>query len=246
MSDDIKRESGEKRVFSTGAKRQASAGKGMPSLMPGDALIDIAKHFEKGAVVHGGRNWEKGLPLSSILDSLERHLQQEKMGETDEPHARALAWNAMVYLATKLRIEKGILPPELADMPSYEVDLSGMPESPVGKLLIANKPIAAGQPVQYVEPIVTEKLDGSLTEMPKLEPPIVELSDENVVTGLKPRTAAEQEAVDINLALPVKHPDREFFCSVTHCFTRGKPNADGFTYYCPKHTTVKEKGPEYV
>ena len=119
MSNEIKIEDSSKRVFSTGAKRQASAGKGTPVLVPGDAIIDVAKHFEKGVEVYEERNWEKGIPLSKILNSLERHLQAEKMGLTDEPHARALVWNALVYLATKLRIENGLLPTELNDMPVY-------------------------------------------------------------------------------------------------------------------------------
>ncbi len=119
MSDNIKIEDGPQRVFSTGAESQNATGKGTPVLVPGDAIIDIAKHFEKGAAVYGARNWEKGIPLSEQLNSLERHLQQEKMGMTDEPHARALAWRAVCYLATKLRIENGLLPAELNDMPKY-------------------------------------------------------------------------------------------------------------------------------
>lgn len=119
MSNKIKIEKGKRREFSTGAKSQAAAGKGTPVLVPGDAIIDIAKHFENGAAIYGPRNWEKGIPLSEQLNSLERHLQQEKMGMTDEPHARALAWRAICYLATKLRIEKGLLPAELDDMPMY-------------------------------------------------------------------------------------------------------------------------------
>ncbi len=116
----IKKEKGKKREFSTGAKRQAAVGKGLPSLFPGDAYIDISKHFEHGAEHYDARNWEKGLPLASIIDSLERHIAAEKMGLTDESHARALAWNAVVYLAIKLRIENGILPKELDDMPKYK------------------------------------------------------------------------------------------------------------------------------
>ena len=125
MSDKIKIESGKTREFSTGAKKQAAVGKGTPVLVPGDAILDVAIHFEKGAVVHGARNWEKGIPLSELLNSLERHLQQEKLGLTDEPHARALAWNAIVYLATKLRIERGQLPAELNDVPGLVVELDG-------------------------------------------------------------------------------------------------------------------------
>ncbi len=122
MSDEIKIEAGKRREFPTGAERQSSEGKGTPVLVPGDAIIDIAKHFEKGADVYGARNWEKGIPLSELLNSLERHLQQLKMGLTDEPHARALAWNAVVYLATTLRIENGLLPAELDDMPTYQLN----------------------------------------------------------------------------------------------------------------------------
>ena len=119
MSNEIKVEQGKRREFSTGAESQSASGKGTPVLVPGDAIIDIAKHFEKGVAIYGARNWEKGIPLSEQLNSLERHLQQEKMGLTDEPHARALAWRAIVYLATKLRIENGLLPAELDDMPVY-------------------------------------------------------------------------------------------------------------------------------
>ena len=117
----IKKESGEKREFSTGAKKQAAEGKGTPVLIPGDALLDLAKHFEEGAVIHGSRNWEKGIPLSELLNSLERHIQDEKMGLTDEHHDRAIVWNAIVYLATKLRIKNGLLPKELDDMPRYKI-----------------------------------------------------------------------------------------------------------------------------
>jgi len=112
----IKKESGDKREFSTGAKRQHAEGKGTPVLFPGDAYLNVCKHFEDGAVHYGGRNWEKGLPLSSYIDSMERHIAQEKMGLTDESHDRAIAWNAICYLATKLRIQAGLLPKELDDL----------------------------------------------------------------------------------------------------------------------------------
>lgn len=112
----IKKESGKEREFDTGAKRQRAEGKGTPVLFPGDAYLDVCKHFEDGAIHYGGRNWEKGLPLSTFIDSLERHTAQEKMGLTDESHDRAMAWNTICYLATKLRIKAGILPKELDDL----------------------------------------------------------------------------------------------------------------------------------
>ncbi len=117
----IKREEGEERQFSTGANKQAAAGKGTPALFPADAYIEVCRHFEDGAALHGDRNWEKGIPLSELINSLERHIADEKMGKADERHDRALAWNAIVYLATKIRIQRSQLPPELADMPTYPV-----------------------------------------------------------------------------------------------------------------------------
>ena len=119
----IKKEGGKKREFTTGAKKQHAEGKGTPVLFPPDAYLEISKHFEEGASTHGARNWEKGIPLSELMNSLERHIVQEKMGLTDESHDRALAWNAVVYLATKLRIKAGILPFALDDLEGAYVKL---------------------------------------------------------------------------------------------------------------------------
>ncbi|HDY88525.1 MAG TPA: hypothetical protein ENH82_10510, partial [bacterium] len=112
----IKTESGEKREFSTGAKKQVAKGKGTPVLFPPDAYLEISKHFEEGAEHYSARNWEKGIPLSELINSLERHIAQEKMGLTDESHDRAIAWCAICYLATKLRIAAEVLPKELDDL----------------------------------------------------------------------------------------------------------------------------------
>lgn len=109
----------EKRQFSTGAKRQFAKGKGTPVLFPPEAMIALAKHFEGGAEIYGPRNWEKGLPLSEIMSSALRHGFQEMTGLIDENHAVAFFWNACIYVATKIRIERGLLPKELNDMPSY-------------------------------------------------------------------------------------------------------------------------------
>ena len=168
MSNEIKVEEGPKREFSTGAKKQASTGKGTPVLVPGDAVIEVSKHFENGAVVHGDRNWEKGIPLSELLNSLERHLQQEKMGVTDEPHARALAWNALVYLATKLRIENGLLPAELDDMPSYKSVEKGLMEVDYAEMEVkaiavaAKKMVEEGPAEDEERSCISADLDGKL------------------------------------------------------------------------------------
>jgi len=108
-----------KRKFSTGAKRQSAKGKGTPVLIPPEPMIELAKHFEGGAEIYGPRNWEKGLPLSEIMNSTLRHGEQEKLGLTDEQHDIAMMWNIVIYVATKIRIRRGLLPKELDDIPSY-------------------------------------------------------------------------------------------------------------------------------
>lgn len=58
-------------------------------------MLDVAKHFENGALKYGERNWEKGIPVSRYIDSALRHLMKDLAGETDEDHAAAFVWNCM-------------------------------------------------------------------------------------------------------------------------------------------------------
>ena len=36
-------------------------------------LLELAKHYEKGVEKYGERNWEKGIPQHSYIDSAVRH-----------------------------------------------------------------------------------------------------------------------------------------------------------------------------
>ena len=58
-------------------------------------MLDVAKHFENGALKYGEHNWEKGIPISRYIDSAVRHLMKDLAGETDEDHAAAFVWNCM-------------------------------------------------------------------------------------------------------------------------------------------------------
>ncbi len=72
---DSVKDSGERREFSTGSVRDVRKGKGRFDLIPPCALLLLAQHYENGAVKYGDRNWEKGQPLSSYVDSMLRHGQ---------------------------------------------------------------------------------------------------------------------------------------------------------------------------
>lgn len=87
------KDSGARRQFETGALRDIEHGKGRYDLLPWEAIHQLAQHCEEGALKYGERNCEKGIPLSSLLDSAIRHLSRYMMGWDDEPHLRAALWN---------------------------------------------------------------------------------------------------------------------------------------------------------
>ena len=58
-------------------------------------MLDVARHFENGALKYGEHNWEKGIPVSPYIDSAVRHLMKDCACETDEDHAAAFVWNCM-------------------------------------------------------------------------------------------------------------------------------------------------------
>ena len=86
------------RIFSTGARRNTSEGKGRFDLLPVEAIKALAKRFEYGAKLHGANNWRKGIPNSSLYDSALRHLFQALNGEVDEDHLASCLWNVSVLI----------------------------------------------------------------------------------------------------------------------------------------------------
>jgi len=105
-------DSGNRREFETGAVRDMQEGKGRCDLLPAAAILRLAKHFENGCKKYGDRNWEKGIPIHSFIDSAIRHLMKYLDGQADEDHLTAAAWNCICAMWTE---EKR---PELQDIPS--------------------------------------------------------------------------------------------------------------------------------
>ncbi len=46
----------------------------------------------------GYRNWEKGMPVTRVIESIKRHVNAFQRGDTSEDHLAAIAWNAMVLI----------------------------------------------------------------------------------------------------------------------------------------------------
>ena len=107
-------DSGQRTEFKTGAVRDLSVGKGRMDLLPWLAIIEVAKHCEKGAIKYGERNVDKGIPVHSFYDSAARHLAKHISGFTDEDHLVAACWNLLWAL------QQRYTHPELDDMPKTE------------------------------------------------------------------------------------------------------------------------------
>lgn len=113
-------DSGERRTFATGAQRDRGQGEEKRyrryDLLPREALHAFAMHMGRGAEKYQARNWEKGMPLSEYYNSAVDHLLRLAEGYTDEAHDAAALWNIACLIATRRRIERGLLPAELDDL----------------------------------------------------------------------------------------------------------------------------------
>ena len=110
------KDSGERTEFSTGAVRDMHAGKGRMDLLPWNAIMEVSKHCENGALKYGEHNVDKGIPVHSLMDSGMRHAAKHMAGYDDEPHLLAACWNLLWAL------EMTITHPELNDIPWEEND----------------------------------------------------------------------------------------------------------------------------
>lgn len=123
MSDISLPDSGARTEYETGAVRDSSIGKGLPSNIPPEAIRRLAKRFEAGRAKYpdsDGPNWMKGIPLSHYQDSLMRHTLAAAEGDESEDHLGAVLWNAAGWIWTLDAIESGDLPASLNDLPFYK------------------------------------------------------------------------------------------------------------------------------
>lgn len=98
-NDSIITEKEDKRIFSTGATKNISRGKGRFDLIPCEALVALARRFEFGVEQgHEENGYRKGIPNNVLFDSAMRHLVQAMNGEQDEDHLAAVMWNVSVLI----------------------------------------------------------------------------------------------------------------------------------------------------
>ena len=88
-------DSGERTEFESGAIRDMSFGKGDMVAMPWKALLRLSKQYELGSKKYSRFNYQKGIPVSSFIDSACRHLAKYQCGCDDEDHLAAAAFNVL-------------------------------------------------------------------------------------------------------------------------------------------------------
>lgn len=98
--------------FSTGARRSGDAEDERYDLIATAGLRRLARTYAEGAHRYGERNWELGMPASTLINHALRHLNLWLAGNSDEDHLAHAAWN----LFALMHFDEAC--PELIDVPS--------------------------------------------------------------------------------------------------------------------------------
>lgn len=99
-------------TFETGAMRSGDAEGERYDLITPVGLRRLAETCADGASKYGDRNWEKGFPVSVLVNHALRHINLWLSGDDSEDHLAHAAWN----LLGVMHFEE--LRPELIDLPS--------------------------------------------------------------------------------------------------------------------------------
>lgn len=132
MSEFDLHDSGYRREFGTGAVRDTDDGKSRPDALSPYALERFGAHMAKGFLKYGEFNFEKGIPVSQLVASLERHLNAFKRGDRSEDHCSAMLFNVQAIIhfeslaklgdATALAMLDRYASKHLADELRYEAE----------------------------------------------------------------------------------------------------------------------------
>lgn len=120
-------DSGKRETFASGAVRDTAGGKPRPDLISPHANLREGAWLARGAEKYKERNWEAGINISRCVASLTRHLEDYKLGKTDEDNMAAIRTNAGFILHYEEEIKAGRMDPSLDDMPKYAEPLPPCP-----------------------------------------------------------------------------------------------------------------------
>ena len=84
--------------FSTGAVRSIDANSTRYDLISPIGLRRIAETYKEGYDKYGAFNWEKGMPISDIMNHCIRHIYKFLEGDRTEDHLAHAAWNLIAAM----------------------------------------------------------------------------------------------------------------------------------------------------
>lgn len=105
----ITKDSGERKEFASGMRRDTDAGKPRYDLIPPLMLKRWALLMARGAEKYGDNNWQlanSDEELARFKASAFRHFMQWQAGELDEDHASAILFNVAAYEVIKSKLEQ--------------------------------------------------------------------------------------------------------------------------------------------
>lgn len=108
-----------------------------------EMILMVSHHYKDALSKYPERNWEKGLPTHSFVDSGVRHLLKLARGDQDEPHNNAFIWNMLGILWNDEHH------PELVDMPFVDKLVSPNKYRPECDLSTASDTISDKSTVAY-------------------------------------------------------------------------------------------------
>ena len=88
----------EKVKYDTGATRSTGVVGMAYHLISTWGLRRLAKRYALGAVTHGARNWEDGIPVGDTIDHMIGHLMLYLQGDRIDDHMAAIAWGAFAIM----------------------------------------------------------------------------------------------------------------------------------------------------
>lgn len=83
----------DKKTFSTGAVRSRDADRERYDLISPIGIRRLAMTYAEGAIKYGVNNWQKGIPLSDLLNHAIRHIYMYLGGDRSEDHLGHAIWN---------------------------------------------------------------------------------------------------------------------------------------------------------
>lgn len=89
---------GDRIQYATGAVRSSDAEGTRYDLISPIGLRRLAETYAEGAAKYGDHNWLKGFPASSLLNHLEKHINDWKAGVGAEDHLAHAAWGLFALM----------------------------------------------------------------------------------------------------------------------------------------------------